>query len=459
MELKVPSTKIGGLTPGCVSKPEEKEVSDEDDDDRNHKHRRREIHSESLETDSMDLVFTKSYRKHNKFFENGQPLRENEHQAGEAWKNNKNLHLDKDLTSKFDRRHSGLASIPRGHLDVNQRIRSNPPFSGVGLFSGRGLPNVSNAHNPSWSAFDLMPGIPNGGLDTIHPIGLQGVLRPPMNSSLNMGIPRQRCRDFEECGFCPRGDMCPMEHGVNRIVIEDVQFNLPGTIPSAQLLSTPTGSRPLPSSVPPTNLMNNKGMHSKTLKSGITEDASEVSAARSRLHSPKIDESEPLLNDDISDRHNGRLNDTADNELPTRSIGSQGTSLSVWGRIGSARSRIDTKEKIDLTQSDYPENETKEEKEAFPSSKGASCQVKRIITEDDGSEFMDSSFKSQTDNMRNSLKPTQKALRTLFVNGIPLKNNKREALLSHFRKFGGVIDIYIPINSERAFVQFLRREE
>ena len=85
--------------------------------------------------------------------------------------------------------------------------------------------------------------------------------------------------------------------------------------------------------------------------------------------------------------------------------------------------------------------------------------MKRISSEDDGSKSMDSSFKSQTDGMRNSRKPTQKALRTLFVNGIPQKSNKREALLSHFHKFGEVIDIYIPLNSERAFVQFSRREE
>ncbi|MBA0872896.1 hypothetical protein Goshw_022894 [Gossypium schwendimanii] len=532
MELKVSSPKLGGLSPpGCVSDPEEKEVSDEDDDDRNHKHRRRETRSQSLETDSMDPAFTKSYRKRNKFFENGQPFRENESQAGETWKSNNSLPLDKDLTSKFDRRRPGLASLPRGHVDVNQRVRSNQPFSGdsgpgrgrgrdnsswnqrdsrfnsidiasqmvhpgsvaPSLFAGRGLPNVSNAQSPSWGAFGMMPGIPNGGLDTLHPIGLPGVLRPPMNSSLNMGIPRQRCRDFEERGFCLRGDMCPMEHGVNRIVIEDVQslsqFNLPVTVPSAQLLATPAAPRPLPSSVPPTTLMNSKGIHSKSSKSGMTDDAlglngaytgstsasvadlydpdqplwnnngPEASTAVSGLHSPKIDEAEPLLSGDISDRHHGRLHDNADNELASRSIGSQGTSLSVWGRIGSPGSRTDTKEKIDLAQSAYPENETKEDQEAFPSSQGTSCQVKRISTEDDGSKFMDTSFKSQTDSMHNSRKPTQKALRTLFVNGIPLKSNKREALLSHFRKFGEVIDIYIPKNSERAFVQFSRREE
>jgi len=39
-----------------------------------------------------------------------------------------------------------------------------------------------------------------------------------------MGIGHPRCRDFEERGFCLRGDMCPMEHGANRIVVDDFQY-------------------------------------------------------------------------------------------------------------------------------------------------------------------------------------------------------------------------------------------
>ncbi|KAL4355154.1 hypothetical protein GQ457_06G041240 [Hibiscus cannabinus] len=525
MEPKVSSPKLGDNSPlDCISDPGEKEVSDEEDDDRNHKHRRRDACSQPLERDSTD-PFTRPYRKRNKHFENGH----NESQAGETWKNSNSSPLEKDLTSKFDRKCHGLASLPRGHLDINQRIRSNQTFSGdsgpgrgrgrdnsswnqrdsrfnsvdiayqmvqpgsvaPSLFAGRGLPNLSNAQASSWSAFGLMTGMPNGGLDTLHSIGLQGVLRPPMNSSLNMGIPLQRCRDFEERGFCLRGDMCPMEHGVNRIVVEDVQslsqFNLPVTVPSTQVLAKPAGPGPLPSGLPPTTLMNSKGMHSKNNKYGMTEDSiglngaytastsangdlydpdqplwnnndPEASASLTRVQSPKINETEPLLNDDISDCPPGKLRDSADNELPIKSTGSQVTNLSVWGRIGSSRSGIDTKDKIDPIPSDHLENETKEEQGAVPSSQDTSCQVKRIGSEDGGSKVMDSSLKSQID-FCSSRKPTQKALHTLFVNGIPQKCNKREALFSHFRKFGEVIDIYIPLNSERAFVQFSRREE
>lgn len=248
MELKVSSPKPASLSlSDCVGEPEDKEVSDEDDDDRNHKHRRRETRSQSSERDALEHVITRPYRKHSKHFEYGHPFRENESPPNQ-----------KDLSSKFERRRPGL--MARTSFDSGHRFRGNQMFSGAGpgrgrgrdsgswnqrdsrfssvdiasqmvqqgsipsnMYNGRGLSNVSNAQGASWNAFGLITGLPTGGLETLHSIGLQGTLRPSINSSMNMGIPRQRCRDFEERGFCLRGDICPMEHGVNRIVIEDVQ--------------------------------------------------------------------------------------------------------------------------------------------------------------------------------------------------------------------------------------------
>lgn len=262
MELKVSSPKPESVAPSdCASDPEEKEVSDDDDDDRNHKHRRRETRSQSLERDVSDPVISRSFKKRNKNFGNRHPFRENESQAFETLKTYSDATTDKEFYFKFDRRRPGLASAPRTPLDMSQRLRANQSFTGdpgVGrgrgresgfwnqresrfgsmdvasqmvpqgsippsLYAGRGLPNVSNAQNAAWNTFGLIPAVPNGGLDMLHPMGLQGTLRAPISSSLNVNIPRQRCRDFEERGFCLRGDMCPMEHGVNRIVIEDVQ--------------------------------------------------------------------------------------------------------------------------------------------------------------------------------------------------------------------------------------------
>ncbi|KAJ9135331.1 hypothetical protein P3X46_032528 [Hevea brasiliensis] len=504
MELKVSSLRSGCLSPpDCASDPEEKEVSDEDDDDRNHKHRRRETRSQSLERDSLEPVFTRSYRKHHKPFENGHSFRENACQGSETWKNYNTAPLGKDFTSKFEKRHLGMASLPRVGMDLNQRIRLNQTFSGEhgpGKGRGRGLPNVSHAQNASWNAFGLIPGVPNGGLDALHSIGLQGKLRPAVNSSLNLGIPRQQCRDFEERGFCLRGDMCPMEHGVNRIVVEDVQslsqFNLPVSLPNGPLVGTPAGPGALPSvGAPSTTLMNSKVLHSRNSKPGMFDggmglnggyscsasvsgadlydpdqplwnyNGPETSSALLALHPSKNDETESFMSVDASDRHNVMLDDTTDNERAIRitgkPVGSQNTGSSVWGRVGRVKNRLDVKEKTDLTvsTSDHGENEMKEDHDALTNIQGTYCQGKQMIAEDAGPKTLDSAARIQSDTVCNTRKSSQKALRTLFVSGIPQKNNRRGALLSHFQKFGEVIDIYIPLNSERAFVQFSKRED
>lgn len=33
--------------------------------------------------------------------------------------------------------------------------------------------------------------------------------------------PKKRCRDYDEKGFCMRGEMCPYDHGVDPVVLED----------------------------------------------------------------------------------------------------------------------------------------------------------------------------------------------------------------------------------------------
>ncbi|XP_014513821.1 zinc finger CCCH domain-containing protein 41 [Vigna radiata var. radiata] len=527
MELKVSSPKPESVAPShCVSEPEEKEVSEDDDDDRNHKHRRREARSQSLERDVSDPVINRPFKKRNKTFGNRHPFRVNESQAFETLKTYSDATSDKDIYFKFDRRRPGLTSVPRTPLEMSQRLRGNPSFPGdpgVGrgrgresgfwnqresrfgsmdvasqmvpqgsippsLYAGRGIPNVSNAQNASWNTFGLIPAVPNGGLDMLHPMGLQGTLRPPINSSLNVNISRQRCRDFEERGFCLRGDMCPMEHGVNRIVIEDVQslsqFNLPVSLPSAHLIGAPAGSESLHSVNASTTSMNNKCLPGKVSKSvvnddGLTLDGAFTGPAGCTSGADLYDPDQPLWNDSGLEPSNALLtlqsskneetepimNDAPDGDCPVgaarTSISSQGASSSVWARIGSSKNRFDIKEKTNTAMGSfhYPENQLKEDNDELVGAHNASLQVKQNIADDADPKAFDVSLKAQTDSMRTIRKSSQKALRTLFVNGIPHKSNKREALLAHFKKFGEVIDIYIPLNSERAFVQFSKREE
>ncbi|KAK4754712.1 hypothetical protein SAY87_002816 [Trapa incisa] len=509
MVLKISSPRSGNLSASDYASDPEKEISDDDDDDRNHKHRRRETRSHSSDKNVTENISTRPYRNENRSFENGHAFRESKLQSGQY-----NLaSSEKQFPGKFGKRpfdlnqrnrinqtYPGDLSLGRGrgrdtawnhhnsrftaHDIASQVIpqRSIPP----GLFPERGMPSIPNVQAAAWGGYGLISGIPNGTPETLHPIGLQGAFRPAMSSSL--GIPRQRCRDFEERGFCLRGDMCPMEHGINRIVVEDVQslsqFNLPVSLSSGSILGVPAVPGSLPSlGATSSTMINNNGPHGRNGKHGMADDSfasksaytETANVAATDLYDPDQplwnndgpetssslvgirpsagDEVGTLSNDDAFDN---QMNGVADAEKQNRTslpVGSQSTSSSIWGRIGHCKGRTSI-----TSASDSGQNEIAGDQAAVGVTPGSSNRGKKFIAEDADPKALDSS-RVQSDAMRLLRKPTQKALRTLFVNGIPQKNNRRDALLSHFQKFGKIVDIYIPANSERAFVQFSKREE
>ncbi|XP_041115635.1 RNA-binding protein 26-like [Polyodon spathula] len=59
--------------------------------------------------------------------------------------------------------------------------------------------------------------------------------------------PKKRCRDYDEKGFCMRGDMCLFDHGSDPVVVEDV--NLPGMLPFPA--QPPPVEGPPPPGLPP----------------------------------------------------------------------------------------------------------------------------------------------------------------------------------------------------------------
>ncbi|KAJ8546356.1 hypothetical protein K7X08_018939 [Anisodus acutangulus] len=486
MKLKASSPKQVYSTSDCDSDPEEKEIND--DDDRNHKHRRREIHSQSADTETLEPVLSRPFGKRNKPFENGHPYQEGD----SHWSD-----------TRFGKRR-GMGSFARTPSDSYQRMRLNHSLSGHAgpgrgpgresgawgpcesrfssidiasqlvppfLYTGRGMQNFSGGQSSSWNAFGMVPGIPNCGLDTLHTLGLQGTLRTALNPAMSMGIPRQMCRDFEERGFCLRGDMCPLEHGVNRIVVEDVQslsqFNLPVSLPSAHMLGPSTAQGSLPAIGPSSSSASGKALHSKSINPpvidgglGLTDtfgggsvdggadfydpdqplwsnDHPTTSSALLDVNRSKIDDTGPSLNADSSDQDQVGLYDGCNLEHLDRGAGAASGSQSVWRRISSSKNKL----------------------ESFSSTQGVTPHSKKAYVDTIDPQMMESSSEPQSCSGHNMRKPSQKALRTLFVGGIPQKENKPEALLSHFRKFGEVIDIYVPVNGERAFVQFSKREE
>ncbi|XP_061597266.1 RNA-binding protein 26 isoform X2 [Cololabis saira] len=74
---------------------------------------------------------------------------------------------------------------------------------------------------------------------------------PVDRAPFNRGPPppqRKRCRDYDEKGFCMRGDMCPFDHGSDPVVVEDV--NLPSMLPF-QPPPIPGVEPPPPPGLPP----------------------------------------------------------------------------------------------------------------------------------------------------------------------------------------------------------------
>ncbi|KAL0099310.1 hypothetical protein PUN28_020108 [Cardiocondyla obscurior] len=86
---------------------------------------------------------------------------------------------------------------------------------------------------------------------------------------------KRRCRDFDEKGFCMRGDLCPYDHGTDPVVLEDVTLSrvlsfgphgtqAPGTVPVTvpEPPQGPNGNPPPPpphlplTNLPPPHLRN-----------------------------------------------------------------------------------------------------------------------------------------------------------------------------------------------------------
>eukprot|EP01018_Ginkgo_biloba_P009835 Gb_29092 [translate_table: standard] len=586
------SERLPSATIRAFNELEEKEVSDDDDDDRNHKHRRRVTRSQSFDRDGQDEDERRPNRKRGRSSDNCQPLQESEPQFSERRREYTPSHTHREGSLKYDRRHHGSTPSPRLSADGGQRAtrgsqtyrneaaarfdvqnsfvraplgrgrgRSTsawaphdsrftpvetidfasamPPqgSTSTNLYPGRTIPNSGNSANSPWSPFGLIPGMPNGGLEQLHPLhaGLQGGRGNPLNAAMgiSMGIPRPRCRDFEERGFCLRGDMCPMEHGINRIVVEDVQslsqFNLPVSLPSGHLLGMKTGPVGGPSAAVVSSLaLASKVPFNKSNKFGANEDTvhlnglptaspgnepdlydpdqplwnkdhPDAAGGLMRLSSPRKGEGEHLWDDDTSDKHSCRLSD-GESERPGRSIGTVGGSQnavpSVWGRIGPldrAGNKSEGLNRMGDISNEAPQrgnqlrNEVYDEQQSYSheSARHGDQDNEMDVYEDIGSKGVNTHFQqgkveaSDTPGRRldsgshlssglvtrgnlargSRGKGTERALCTLFVNCIPSQSNRRELLLSHFQKFGKVLDIHIPKNTEKAFVQFCRRED
>ncbi|URD94208.1 zinc finger CCCH domain-containing protein [Musa troglodytarum] len=513
LRSQLPTDRSHSVPFAPVIDSEDQEVSD-DDDDRNHKHRKREAQANTFDNDVQEPSMRQINRKRNRPLEGRKMYHDSDN----------NSNIERDVSSSFEKRRpiftpaTGRPPVGKGRgrgrgrsivswsqqdsrfnpidtLDFASQMVSQGLPTHPGLFVGTGIPNAATTQNASWGTYGFVPGMSNRILDPLQPLGLQGTLQSTIAPLFNMGMPRQRCRDFDEQGFCLRGDMCPMEHGVNRIVVEDVQslsqFNLPVSDPNSNALGLQSGSGSLPSIRPSPGLFTgSKFVPAKDGKPVLSADALKLSGVSSAsvvveadvydpdqplwnnkcsetsgtgLMLPLLNNDEPLWNLDSSQQSlvssNGFQSEQASRPF-RENIGAQNTNSSVWGRIRqNSRSEMGIKTNNNSASTSHLSDEMKEDNEKS-TVKTSSIPEKQITAEMSQKAIVRQPLpRLYADSSRHNGRMSQKASRTLYVHGIPEKSNTKDALFSHFQKFGEVVDIYIPLNSEKAFVQFSKRVE
>ncbi|XP_070553399.1 RNA-binding protein 26-like isoform X2 [Ptychodera flava] len=161
---------------------------------------------------------------------------------------------DNRVRGKDDNRRENRTShgdIDERHGDIDERdpfslpsSTSGPATSGTSVIST--VKVVSRPGNLDWRQSD------NGAFQN-RSKGQEGQKEKDP-------IKKPRCRDYEEKGFCMRGELCPFDHGSDPVVVEDI--NLPNVLafsgpPAPPRRPPPPPPPPPPSHPPPVP----RGMH------------------------------------------------------------------------------------------------------------------------------------------------------------------------------------------------------
>ncbi|KAM9728109.1 RNA-binding protein 27 isoform 3-T3 [Menidia menidia] len=108
-----------------------------------------------------------------------------------------------------------------------------PPSSSAGVPGSGAAPTATPAHLPD-STTDSWSGYYSAQRQ-------EGASKPFGSKSASL---KQRCRDYDEKGFCVRGDLCPFDHGSDPLIVDDV--SLPNMIPFPPPPVMPPAGLPMP---------------------------------------------------------------------------------------------------------------------------------------------------------------------------------------------------------------------
>lgn len=158
--------------------------------------------------------------------------RDREHRGGRDFKSKFDVER-KDGSEVYSAPPSGPTSQHPAPLMPTPPHPPHPYSSSAGGTGPPGVPVVTPAHLPdsttdNWSTFFNQR---------------QDAVKPFVNKNPAL---KQRCRDYDEKGFCVRGDLCPYDHGNDPLVVDDV--NLPNMLPFPPAPILPL---PPPPNIPP----------------------------------------------------------------------------------------------------------------------------------------------------------------------------------------------------------------
>ncbi|XP_058484082.1 RNA-binding protein 27 isoform X1 [Solea solea] len=161
--------------------------------------------------------------------------RDREHRGGRDFKSK--FELDRKDTDGYNSSNTGSQqqqhSAPLLPLPTPAHPFSSTSSSSTGVSGPGGVPVATLAHLPdsttdSWSSY-------------YNAQRQDGIGKPFINKSISL---KQRCRDYDEKGFCVRGDLCPFDHGNDPLIVDDV--NLPNIIPFPPPPVMPPAGLPMP---------------------------------------------------------------------------------------------------------------------------------------------------------------------------------------------------------------------
>ncbi|XP_068600617.1 RNA-binding protein 27 [Brachionichthys hirsutus] len=158
--------------------------------------------------------------------------RDGEHRGGRDFKSKFELErkdadcYNSSITSGSQQQHP-QPLLPTPPHPFSSSSSSNAS-AGVG-----GVPIATLAHLPD--------GVADGFSGYYGTQRQDGVRKPFSNKVSSL---KQRCRDYDEKGFCVRGDLCPFDHGNDPLIVDDV--NLPSIIPFPPPPVMPPTALPMP---------------------------------------------------------------------------------------------------------------------------------------------------------------------------------------------------------------------